>query len=87
MKWFWIVALIVVGIVAAVFAAEYLTTGIGHLPSWVPGHHHGERGHMRKRGYAAGLVAIVCFAGAGWLIYKDRKGDKTAADTGSTPAV
>lgn len=38
MKWLWIILLIVVGIVAAVFAFEYLTTGIGHLPSWVPGH-------------------------------------------------
>ena len=38
MKWIWIIALIVIGIIAAVFAYEYLTVGIGHLPSWVPGH-------------------------------------------------
>ena len=38
MKWLWIILLIVVGIVAAVFAYEYLTLSIGHLPSWVPGH-------------------------------------------------
>ena len=38
MKWLWIILLIVVGIIAAVFAYEYLTVGIGHLPSWVPGH-------------------------------------------------
>jgi hypothetical protein len=38
MKWLWIILLLVVGIVAAVFAFEYFTVGIGHLPSWVPGH-------------------------------------------------
>jgi hypothetical protein len=38
MKWIWIILLIIVGIIAAVFAVEYLTVGIGHLPSWVPGH-------------------------------------------------
>jgi len=72
MKWFWIILLIVVGIVAAVFAYEYLSYGIGHLPSWVPGNHPGKHGHERKRGYLCVLVAIVAFAGAGWLIYKER---------------
>jgi len=38
MKWLWIILLIIVGIVAAVFAYEYLSTSLGHLPSWVPGH-------------------------------------------------
>jgi len=38
MKWLWIILLVIVGIIAAVFAFEYLTVGIGHLPSWVPGH-------------------------------------------------
>jgi uncharacterized protein YxeA len=38
MKWLWIIVLVVVGIIAAVFAFEYLTVGIGHLPTWVPGH-------------------------------------------------
>jgi hypothetical protein len=38
MKWLWIIVLIVVGIIAAVFAFEFLTVAIGHLPSWVPGH-------------------------------------------------
>ncbi len=38
MKWVWIILLIIIGIIAAVFAFEYLTVGIGHLPSWVPGH-------------------------------------------------
>jgi hypothetical protein len=84
MKWFWIAVLIVVGIVAAVFAGEYLTTGIGHLPSWVPGNHPGTRGHEYKRGYVAVLVAVGCFGGAGWLIYKNQQAAKS--DGGSSSA-
>ncbi len=82
MKWIWVILLIVVGIVAAVFAYEYLSTGIGHLPSWVPGHEVGKRGHYHKRGYAAALVAILAFAGAGWLIYRNQ----TAAKSGGATA-
>jgi hypothetical protein len=82
MKWLWVIVLIVVGIVAAVFAFEYLTVGIGHLPSWVPGHVAGQRGHLHKRGYAAALVAVVAFVGAGWLIYKNQAAAKLG--TGST---
>ena len=87
MKWVWIVVLIAVGIVAAVFAFEYLTYSIYHLPTWVPGNAHGHltahgkpvRGHEKKRGYAAVLVAVAAFAGAGWLIYKNMQADKAAA--------
>ena len=101
MKWFWIILLIVVGIVAAVFAYEYLTVGIGHLPSWVPGHVAAKpaingkcpnghtpkdglcyaAGHAKKRGYLCVLIAVAAFAGAGWMIWKDR----TSGNTG-TPA-
>ncbi|HEY5108058.1 MAG TPA: hypothetical protein VII96_00440 [Acidimicrobiales bacterium] len=83
MKWFWIAVLIVVGIVAAVFAVEYLTTSIGHLPSWVPGNHPGHKGHLHKRGYAAAVVAVAAFAGAGWLIYRNQVASKSA---GAGPA-
>ena len=78
MKWLWIIVLLVVGIIAAVFSFEYLTVGIGHLPSWVPGnapHHHG---HMRTRGYLAAIVAIAAFVGAGWRIYQTQLADKAA---------
>lgn len=77
MKWVWIGLLIVVGIVAAVVSIEYLTTGIGHLPSWIPGHQAGKRGHFNKRGYGAALIAVVAFAGAGWLIYKNQQAGKS----------
>jgi hypothetical protein len=81
MKWFWIVVLIIVGIVAAFFAVEYLSNSIYHLASWIPGNAHNKlnakgkpvRGHEYKRGYAAAIVAIVAFAWAGWLIYKMQK--------------
>ncbi len=94
MKWFWIAVLIVIGIVAAVFAVEYLTHPISQLPSWVPGTKHGElnslgkpvRGHEYKRGYVAVLVAVVAFAWAGWLIYKNQLAGK-AADSDSNTTV
>ena len=79
MKWFWIILLAVVGVIAAVFAYEYLTVGIGHLPSWVPGHVAHHRGHLRKRGMIAAVIALVAFAGAGYLLYKRIQDDKNAA--------
>jgi len=79
MKWLWIILLAVVGVIAAVFAFEYLTVGIGHLPSWVPGHAPHKRGHEHKRGYLAALIAIAAFAGSGWLLYKKIQADKDAA--------
>jgi len=82
-KWVWIVLLLVVGIVAAVFAGEYLSTNIAHLPSWVPGHHAGYKGHMHKRGAVLALVALLAFAGAGWLIYKVVKEPKPGAGSGT----
>jgi hypothetical protein len=78
MKWFWIILLLVIGIVAAVFAFEYLTVGIGHLPSWVPGHAAHKHGHLHKRGVVAAVVALAAFVGAGWLIYRNVQADKAA---------
>jgi hypothetical protein len=93
-KWIWIVVLIIVGIVAAFFAIEYLTHSISQLPSWIPGSKHGKlnylgkpvRGHEYKRGYVAVFVAVVAFAWAGWLIYKNQVAGK-AADAGSSASV
>jgi hypothetical protein len=79
MKLFWIILLAVVGVIAAVFAFEYLTVGIGHLPSWVPGHMAHKRGHMRKRGLIAAVIALAAFAGSGFLLYKKIQDDKNAA--------
>jgi len=80
MKWILIAVLIVVGVIAGIFAFEYLTNSVGHLPSWVPGHvaRRKTRGHMHKRGYVAAIVAIGAFATAGWLIYKNRLAAKSA---------
>ena len=91
MKWFWIIVLIVVGIIAAVFAFEYLTVGIGHLPSWVPGHAAHKRGHEHKRGAIAALIALAAFVGAGYLIYRNQKAvgptsSSTPPPTGTTAA-
>ncbi len=78
MKWLWVIVLVVVGIVAAVFAYEYLSVGIGHLPSWVPGHEPGKRGHEHKRGYLAALIAVAAFVGAGYLAYRNYQADQDA---------
>ncbi len=83
MKWVWIILLIVVGIVAAVFAYEYLSTGIGHLPSWVPGNEPHKRGHEHKRGYLCAIIAVVAFVGAGWMIYKERLTGKSVGSGGA----
>lgn len=74
--------MIVVGIAAAVFAFEYLTVSIHSLPSWVPGKHH-TRGHYHKRGALCAVVALACFLGAGFLIYRARS---VAGASGSGPA-
>ena len=82
----WIILLVVVGIVAAVFAFEYLSHSIYHLPTWVPGNAHGHltkngkpvRGKESKRGYVAAVVAVLAFVGAGWLIYKDRMANRSS---------
>jgi hypothetical protein len=84
-----IIVLIIVGIVAAVFAFEYLTVSIHALPSWVPGKHHG-RGHYHKRGAVLAVVAVACLGGAGYLFYRARssRGDSGAAPVApvATPA-
>jgi len=76
MKWLWIIVLAVVGIIAAVFAYEYLAVSIGHLPSWVPGHVAHKKGHLHKRGAIAAVIALAAFAGAGYLLYKNWQQDK-----------
>ena len=81
-----IIVLIIVGIVAAVYAFEYLTVSIHHLPPWVPGKHHG-RGHYHKRGAILGLIALICFGGAGFIFYRARAtgGNSGGTDTEATP--
>jgi threonine/homoserine/homoserine lactone efflux protein len=84
MKWLWIIVLLVVGVLAALLAAEYLSVSIHALPSFL-GRHHG-RGHYRKRGAGAALISLLAFAGAGYLIYRGRQADKAANPT-TSPSV
>jgi amino acid transporter len=97
MKWIWVIVLAIIGILAAIAAVEYLTVSIGHLPSFMGGHpgtgahHHHARGHLRKRGYVALVVAVVAFVAAGFLAYRiTRQGkgsnDPSADQLLSTPA-
>jgi hypothetical protein len=90
--------------VAAVFAFEYFTLGIGHLPSWVPGHvaatsvpssgkcpvgwHQKgnlcyEKGHKHKSGLVAAVIAVIAFAGAGWLLYRNQQAQRAAQAAGT----
>jgi uncharacterized membrane protein YebE (DUF533 family) len=77
MKWFWIIVLLVIGAIATYVAVEYLTVSIHAVPSFL-GPHKG-RGHYRKRGSAAALVALIAFVGAGYLIFRNWKAGKVAA--------
>lgn len=86
MKWLWVIVLVIVGILAALVAIEYLTISIHAIPSFM-GRHPG-RGHYRKRGALAALIALIAFVAAGYLIYRTRRADKLAlAAAGGGPAV
>ncbi len=87
MKWLWVIVLVIVGILAALVAIEYLTISIHAIPSFM-GRHPG-RGHYRKRGALAALIALIAFVAAGYLIYRTRRADKVAlaAAGGGLPAV
>ncbi len=76
MKWLGIIVLLVVGVLAALVAIEYFTVAIHLLPSFM-GRHHG-RGHYRKRGAGAALIALIAFVAAGYLIFRMRRADKAA---------
>ena len=90
MKWIWVIVLVVVGVLAAIVAIEYFTVSIHQLPSFL-GQKHG-RGHYRKRGAGAALVAFIAFVVAGFLAYRivqsDKRGPAAAAvadDPASAP--
>ena len=72
MKWFAVIVLVIIGLLATFVAVEYLTVSIHALPSYIPGHKaaypgHSERGHYHKRGAIAALIALVAFVVAGFL--------------------
>lgn len=87
MKWIWVVVLAIIGILAAIVAVEYLTVAIGHLPSFIPGHKRG-RGHYHKRGAIAAVIAVVAFAVAGYLAYRNLRSPAPAsAPSAPSPTV
>jgi uncharacterized membrane protein YidH (DUF202 family) len=69
MKWIWVIVLVIIGVLAAIVAVEYLTVAIHALPSWIPGRHPG-RGHYHKRGAGAAVIAFVALVVAGYLTYR-----------------
>jgi len=78
MKWIWVVLLLVIAAFATYMAVEYLTVSLGHLPTWfpghkarLPGHHHGPRGHYRKGGAAAALIALIAYVAAAYVAFRN----------------
>ncbi len=63
-KWIWVIILLVLAGLAAFVAVEYFTTAIHALPSYIPGQKHG-RGHYRKRGAGAAVIAFILLVIAG----------------------
>jgi hypothetical protein len=84
MKWIWVIVLVIIGILAAIVAVEYLTVAIHALPSWIPGHKRTGRGHYHKRGAVAAIIAVVAFVIAGYLAYRNLR--LQPADAGSPPS-
>ncbi len=74
MKWIYVIVLAIIGVLAAIVAIEYFTVAIHALPSFM-GRHHG-RGHYRKRGAGAAVIAFVTLAVAGYLTYRNLRTDK-----------
>ena len=84
MKWLGVILLVILGILAALVAVEYLTVSIHAVPSFM-GRHPG-RGHYRKRGAGAALIALIAFVAAGYLFFRIRNAGKPAvAAAGAGP--
>jgi uncharacterized membrane protein len=89
MKWIGVIILVIIGILAAIVAIEYLTVSIHSLPSFIPGHKSGfrGRGHYHKRGAIAAFIALVAFVIAGFWAYRiTRAGRPAVAAAGPPPA-
>jgi hypothetical protein len=85
MKWLGVIVLVIVAGLAAFVAVEYFTVAIHALPSYIPGHKatgpHGlpARGHYRKRGAVAAVIAFVALVVAGFLTYRILRSDNPPA--------
>lgn len=90
MKWIGVILLVILGALATYVAIEYFTVAIHALPSYIPGHKavglhgHPARGHYRKRGAVAAVIALVAFVIAGFLAYRIVKADQAPAAPGPT---
>jgi len=90
MKWLGVIVLVIIGALAVYVAVEYFTVAIHALPSYIPGHRtavpgHVYRGHYRKRGAFAALVAVVCFVVAGLLAYRIVRSDRQTVAPATPP--
>ncbi len=74
-KWIVVIILLVLAGIAAFVAVEYFTTSIHALPSYIPGQKPG-RGHYRKRGAGAALVAFILLVISGVLSYRIVRDEK-----------
>jgi hypothetical protein len=84
MKWIGVIILVIIGILAAIVAVEYLTVSIHNLPSFLPGPHHG-RGKEHKRGAIAAVIALVAFVGAAYWAYRIRNAGRPAVAAAGPP--
>ena len=85
MKWVLVIALAVIGVLAAIVAIEYFVVPIHSLPSFIPGRH-ATPGHYRKRGAGAALVAVVALVAAGVLAVRFRREDAGPAPSSAATA-
>jgi uncharacterized membrane protein YidH (DUF202 family) len=83
MKWIWVIVLVIIGALATFVAIEYFTVAIHALPSFFPGQHAHRRGHYRKRGAVAAVIAILAFLGAAYLAYRVVQADKVGSPAAS----
>jgi uncharacterized membrane protein required for colicin V production len=90
MKWIGVIILVIIGILAAIVAVEYLTVSIHNLPSFIPGHVAHKNGHYHKRGAVAAVIALLAFVGAGFWAYRIANAGKPTVvkgpDTSTSPA-
>ncbi len=89
MKWLGVILLVILGGLATYVAIEYFTVAIHALPSYIPGHEaigphgHPPRGHYRKRGAIAAVIALASFVIAGFLAFRIVRADRAAAASSS----
>jgi len=85
MKWIGVAVLVVIGIIAAFVAIEYLVVPFHSLPSYIPGHKTGP-GHYHKRGAIAALIALIALGGAVLLAVRfTRPASGSAGPAPTTP--